>query len=216
MNICIHFCICVYISVYSHLSSKDAPRNLLQNECLESFCGGLWLGIRPFLFFVDFSLNWWMFRGIGWIFHWFLLELIDFSWNWLDFRWFPVCFLWNWWIFRGTGRFFVELMDFSWNCWFAHWLFVGMVVFSLIFNRSGVFVRGLVIAMVFLFVDVSSKWWFVPLIFVEIIFFRRFFIELADYYDFYWNWWTFRGFLNSIGKLFVDFSWNWWIFPDLL
>ena len=48
---CIHFCIFVYISVYSHLSSKDAPRDLLQNERLESFWGGLWLGIQPFFVF---------------------------------------------------------------------------------------------------------------------------------------------------------------------
>ena len=48
--ICAHLCIFAYISVYSHLSSKDAPRDLLQNEHIESFWGGLWLGIQPFLF----------------------------------------------------------------------------------------------------------------------------------------------------------------------
>ena len=32
--ICVHFCIFVYISVYSHVSSKDAPHDLRQNERL--------------------------------------------------------------------------------------------------------------------------------------------------------------------------------------
>ena len=32
MYICVHFCIFVYISVYSHLSSKDAPHDLRQRN----------------------------------------------------------------------------------------------------------------------------------------------------------------------------------------
>ena len=94
--ICVHFCIFVYISVYSHLSSKDAPRDLLQNERLESFCGGLWLGIQPFLrflYFREFSL---IFHGIGCIF-------VDFPWNSL--------------YFHGIGVF----VDFSLN---RFWVFV--------------------------------------------------------------------------------------------
>ena len=47
VHISVYLC---YISAYSHLSSKDVPRDLLQNERLESFWGGLWLGIQPFLF----------------------------------------------------------------------------------------------------------------------------------------------------------------------
>ena len=52
MYICIHFYIFVYISVYSHLSSKDAPRDLLQNEGLENSWGGLWLELWLFLIFL--------------------------------------------------------------------------------------------------------------------------------------------------------------------
>ena len=54
--ICVYLRIFAYISVYSHVSSKDAPRDLLKNERLESFWGGLWLSIQPFLFsnFVGF------------------------------------------------------------------------------------------------------------------------------------------------------------------
>ena len=43
------FYIFVYISL---LSSKDAPRDLLQNEHLESFWGGLQLVIRLFFCFL--------------------------------------------------------------------------------------------------------------------------------------------------------------------
>ena len=78
--LCVYLCTFLYISVYSHLSSKDAPRDLLQNERLESFCGGLSLGIRPFFFFVelvdsslvDFSL---IFRRTAGFF-------VDVSYNW--------------------------------------------------------------------------------------------------------------------------------------
>ena len=52
MYVCAHFCIFAYISLYSHLSSKDVPHDLLQNERLESFCHGLWLGIQ-FVFGVN-------------------------------------------------------------------------------------------------------------------------------------------------------------------
>ena len=72
----------MYISVYSHLSPKDAPRDLLQNERLERSWGGLWLELWPFLYFlgfggffsylvdfrglfVDVSSIWWMFRVFG-------------------------------------------------------------------------------------------------------------------------------------------------------
>ena len=44
-------CFSVLLSTFlaTHLSSKDAQRDLLQNERLESFWGGLWLGTQPLL-----------------------------------------------------------------------------------------------------------------------------------------------------------------------
>ena len=44
------------ISLYSHLSSKDAPHDLLQNKRLETSWGGLWLELWPFLYFPNRSL----------------------------------------------------------------------------------------------------------------------------------------------------------------
>ena len=64
--ICVHFCIFVYISVYSHLSPKDAPRDLLQNERLESFWGGLWLELWPFLYFHQLFEDMFNLLGICW------------------------------------------------------------------------------------------------------------------------------------------------------
>ena len=58
---------------------------------------------------MDFSWNWWIFRG-------FFVELVDFSW-----------------IFRGTGGFFV---DFSSKWWFFRGFFVKVVVFLLTFRRN--------------------------------------------------------------------------------
>ena len=59
--ICLHVCIFVHIFVYSHLSSNDAPRDSLQNERLETYWGGLWLELWPFLYFREFSSKWWFF-----------------------------------------------------------------------------------------------------------------------------------------------------------
>ena len=51
--------------------------------------------------FVDFSWNWWTFRG-------FFVELVDFSWIFHGIGGLFVDFSWNWWIFRGINGFFVD------------------------------------------------------------------------------------------------------------
>ena len=81
--ICVHFCIFVYISVYSHLSSNDAPRDLLQNERLERSWGGLWLELWPFLYF-----------------RWFFIEIVVFF---VDLVVFSS-------IFRRNGCFFMDVL----------------------------------------------------------------------------------------------------------
>ena len=87
----------IYISVYSHLSSNDAPRDLLQNERLERSWGGLWLELWPFLYFLGFLIE---MVVCSLIFHrngGFFVEMVVFSW-----------------IFRRSGGFFVDVSSKWW------------------------------------------------------------------------------------------------------